>query len=310
MKLSRRESLCALGATGLTACLRPLLSAAQTDGTTPLHIATNTYPWRTFARRAKQDYDRHTDALLAQIASTGIPGYEPIIESPSEFAGLGDRLRSHQLEMRSIYVNSILHDASRCDESIANVLAIAEAAYELGTRIIVTNPSPIRWGGTEDKSDQQLVFQAQALDRLGAELRRLGLTLAYHNHDAELRQGGREFHHMLTATDPENVKFCLDAHWIFRGCGDSQVALFDAFTHYHDRIVELHLRQSEGGIWTEVFSPRGDINYLRLFKSLSDRKIAPHIVLEQAVEAASPNELSAVEAHRRGRINLSRALRA
>jgi len=48
------------------------------------------------------------------------------------------------------------------------------------------------------------------------------------NRDAELRQGGREFHHMLTATNPDDVKLCLDAHWIYRGCGDSQVAVFDA----------------------------------------------------------------------------------
>jgi len=33
---------------------------------------------------------------------------------------------------------------------------------------------------------------------------------------------------MLTATNPDDVKLCLDAHWIYRGCGDSQVAVFDA----------------------------------------------------------------------------------
>jgi len=29
-------------------------------------------------------------------------------------------------------------------------------------------------------------------------VRPLGLTLAYHNHDIELRLGGREFHRVLT----------------------------------------------------------------------------------------------------------------
>jgi inosose dehydratase len=132
--------------------------------------------------------------------------------------------------------------------------------------------------------------------------------LAYHNHDAELRQGGREFHHMLTATDPANVKFCLDAHWIFRGCGDSEVAVFDALTHYHQRVVELHLRQSADAVWTEAFSMKGDIDYARMFRFLTKQNIAPHFVLEQAVEASSPNELSAVEAHRQGLANLRRAL--
>jgi inosose dehydratase len=249
----------------------------------------------------------HTDQLLADIASTGISGYEPIITKPSEFDALGQRLQEYKLEMRSLYVNSTLHDAERADQSIQDVLAIANAACELGVKIVVTNPSPIRWGGPEDKDDVQLRCQAQALDLLGAELRKLGLVLAYHNHDAEMRQGGREFHHMLTATDPDNVKFCLDAHWIYRGCGNSEVAVFDALTHYHRRVVELHLRQSVDGVWTEAFSIQGDIDYGRMFRFLSEKGITPHLVLEQAVEAGSQKELSAVEAHRESRLNLVQA---
>jgi inosose dehydratase len=105
---------------------------------------------------------------------------------------------------------------------------------------------------------------------------------------------------MLTATDPANVKFCLDAHWVFRGCGDSQVALFDAVEHYGSRIVELHLRQSRGGIWTEVFTGEGDIDYARLGAWLTRRGLKPHLVLEQAVEGGSPKTLDAVTAHRQG----------
>ena len=33
----------------------------------------------------------------------------------------------------------------------------------VGTRIIVTNPSPIRWGGSENKTDAQLVAENVAL---------------------------------------------------------------------------------------------------------------------------------------------------
>ena len=171
----------------------------------------------------------------------------------------------------------------------------------------MTNPSPIRWGGNEDKTDDQLRLQANNLDKLGEQLRKRGLTLAYHNHDAELRQGGREFHHMLTATSPDNVKLCLDAHWIFRGCGNSEVAVFDALAHYHSRIVELHLRQSIDGTWTEDFRMEGDIGYAKLFEFLASKGITPHLVLEQAVEEGSPNELTATEAHTRGCRGLRRA---
>ncbi len=49
------------------------------------------------------------------------------------------------------------------------------------------------------------------------------------------------------------------------GCGDLQVGLFDTVERYHERIVELHLRQSTGGVWTEALHMVGDIDYRRLF---------------------------------------------
>lgn len=299
---NRRHFLAAAASAAALSLAAREASAVPSDA--GVHIATNTYPWLTFARRENQEFDLHTDELLSQIASTSIGGYEPIINSASEFDGLAARLKTHRLEMRSIYVNSVLHDAAKVDASIAQVIEIADAARSIGTRIVVTNPAPIRWGGPEDKSDTELRLQAKSLDRLGAKLRNRGVALAYHNHDAELRQGGREFHHMLTATDPDNVKLCLDAHWVFRGCGDSEVAVFDALTHYGERIIELHLRQSTGGVWNESFASTGDLNYERLFQWLSAKKITPHLVLEQSVEAKSPHRLSAVAAHSASQENL------
>lgn len=294
--MHRRPFLVAAASAALAVGVRPLAAFA---GEAP-HIATNTYPWGTFAKRDGKTLTLHTDELLGAIASTGITGYEANVTRPEELDGLAPRLKAHGLEMRTLYVNSVLYDRDQAPASAANVVAIARKAVELGTKIVVTNPSPIRWGGPEDKTDAQLRTQAEALDALGGELTRLGVILAYHNHDAELRQGGREFHHMLTATDPAKVKFCLDAHWIYRGCGNSQVALFDALAHYGDRIVELHLRQSRDGVWTESFTAAGDIDYPRLAAWLRERKLKPHLSLEQAVEAATPKTLDVVAAHRAG----------
>lgn len=295
--MDRRESLTIMASTFAATQIGTLLHAAKKSGHREPLIATNTYPWLTFARLEKKPFEIHSEELLSQINSTGIGGYEPIINSADEFEGLGDRLKKHNLEMRSIYVNSILHDPKKSDQSIEDVLKIAKTARKMGVQIIVTNPTPIKWGGMEDKNDKQLRFQAKSLDLLGAELRKLGIALAYHNHDAELRQGGREFHHMLTATNPDNVKLCLDAHWVFRGCGDSEVAVFDALHHYHSRIVELHLRQSQNGIWTESFTTQGDIDYQRMFEFLATKKIMPHFVLEQSIEEKTDLKNSSVKAH-------------
>lgn len=270
-------------------------SLVQAGEAKPLHISTNTYPWGTFYPREGKAFVVHSDEALGAIASSGLTGYEPGVGAPGELEGLGPKLKGHGLQMRSIYVNSTLHEKTEAQKSIDLVVAIGKKAAELGTRIIVTNPSP-----AGNKGDAELIRQAESLNRLGARLREFGITLAYHNHDVELRHGAREFHHMLTATDSDCVKFCLDAHWVFRGCGNSQVALFDALSHYAARVVELHLRQSEKGTWTEAFSGSGDIDFGRLSAILKTKGIRPNLVLEQAVEGGTPNTMNAVDAHKEG----------
>ncbi len=264
-----------------------------------LHLACNVYPWTVFYQREGRDFNKDLDKGLAEVAASGVDGFEPIINAPQDIDKLAPLLEKHSLQMRSLYVNSTLHERDQADNSIEGVLAIAEEAKKrLGTQIIVTNPSPIRWGGPENKNDAQLKVQAEALQKLARQLKAMGLTLAFHNHDIELRNAAREFHHMMVGTDPTCVTLCLDAHWIYRGAGNSQVALFDVLNLYGSRVTELHLRQSKDNIWTETFDD-GDIDYPALAKYLLDIGVKPHIVLEQAVEAGSPKTMGPVEAFRK-----------
>ncbi len=271
---------------------------AETRPAGEIHLATNEYPWSVFYQRDGRDFASSLDIVLGEVARSGIQGYEPLATSPAQVDTLASLLKKHGLEMRSLYVNSVLHDAGQAERSISQVLAIAGRAKAVGTGIIVTNPSPIRWGGAENKTDDQLRVQAQSLETLGKRLGAMGMKLAYHNHDIELRAAAREFHHMMAGTDPDCVALCLDAHWIYRGAGNSSVALFDILKLYGHRVIELHIRQSRNNIWTEVFGD-GDIDYPALVRYLVSIGIRPHLVLEQAVEQGSPKTLDALEAHRR-----------
>ncbi|MBX2814896.1 MAG: TIM barrel protein, partial [Saprospiraceae bacterium] len=191
----------------------------------PLEISCQQYPWQTFMERSGQNWYDDLSTSIELVKAAGFNRFEPLIESKEYLQDLMPLLKN--LICPSIYVNSVLHTNQKKNESIAEVLEIARLCKPLGTEIVVTNPSPIQWGGMEDKSDGALMIQAEALDRLGRELRKLDMQLAYHNHDSEMRNSAREFHHMMLATDPHNVKLCLDAHWIYRGAGNSSVALFD-----------------------------------------------------------------------------------
>lgn len=299
----------ALMTTG-TLALTPAVPAASAQAPSDkLHVACNSYSWTVFYRREGRDFNQSLDAGLADVAASGLDGFEPGFSSPAEVAPYAPLLKKHRLQMRSLYVNSDLHEKDKARTSIDNVLAIARAAQPLGARIIVTNPSPISWGGPQDKNDDQLKIQAAALNELGAKLKAMDLVLAYHNHDMELRQAARELHHMMLGTDPENVTFCLDAHWVYRGSGNSQVALFDILKLYGPRVTELHLRQSKDGVWAETFA-LGDIDYPALARHIHALGLRPHLVLEQAVEQGTPHTMKPVEAFRRSTQHVRRLFAA
>ena len=301
-KISRRKFVQNLALAGGSIVMgAKTLEAAKRKTPSKLHLACNQYPWLVFYQRENRNFNEELDKGLGELAASGMDGYEPLVNNPKEIDRLGPLLKKHGLEMRSLYVNSVLHDRQKADQSIDSVLAIAEKAKSIGTTIIVTNPSPIQWGGAQNKDDSQLKVQAASMNKLGRQLKAMGLTLAYHNHDIELRNAAREFHHMMVGTDPAYVTLCLDAHWVYRGAGNSSVALFDVLKLYGRRITELHLRQSKENIWTEAFED-GDINYRRLAKYLLDIDILPHIVLEQAVEKGTPNTMETMEAFRRSSI--------
>ena len=262
-----------------------------------VHIACNSYTWQTFFARESRNFDASLDAGFEDVARSGLDGFEPSVTSPRDIDRLAPLLKKNGLEMRSLYVNSVLHKPETVEASISGIVAIAERAKIEGTRIVVTNPSPIRWGGPENKDDAQLRTQAEALDKLGAKLRSTGVTLAYHNHDIELRNAAREFHHMMVGTDPAHVFLCLDAHWIYRGSGNSSVALFDVLNLYGNRVREVHLRQSVGNTWSETFG-EGDIDYAAFARRLLELNSRTHLVLEQAPENGTPKTMGPVEAHR------------
>jgi inosose dehydratase len=298
MTADRRTFLQSLaGLAALIPFTKTALAETKTGAAGQSPIACNQYTWHTFYQRQGRNWSADLDASLADFAKSGIVGYEPSITSADEIQKLAPLLKKHKLEMHSLYVNSTLHKADEADKTLATVTAIADAARPLGLQVVVTNPSPIKWGSSEDKTDAELATQAANLDRLGAELKKRGVTLAYHTHDVEMRNSAREFHHMMLATDPKNVSLCLDVHWIYRGSGNSQVALFDIVKLYGKRITELHLRQSKNGIWSETFG-EGDIDYPRLAKELKTIGIRPHLVLEQCIEKQSPNTMDALTAHR------------
>lgn len=241
------------------------------------------------------DVDDNLDQVFTALSAAGIAGWEPNLSKPDEtvIKPILQKLDQHGLSMPSAYANIRLHGPD-ADENIAHWVAVAPTLHAGGVRYLEVNPEPIEWGKLIDKNDIQLRHQAASLERLGFQMLSAGIELCYHTHDPEMRQGAREFHHMLQVTDPLAVGFNIDPHWIFRGCGNSQVALEDILDMYGDRIRTIHLRQSVGGVWSETLGD-GDIDHEPIVDVLKAIEFDGVIVVEQAAEDGTPETMSMAE---------------
>lgn len=261
-----------------------------------MFIGTNVYGWTQIARREGRDYDRRRAMRDAKAA--GLTGWEDAFASADQVAAVAADAAEAGLGMRSAYVFGAFHTEEHAAAAAANALAIVEALMPHGVRKFIFNPDPLPEGAL--KCDAELRIQAKSVEALGRLLRARGAELLYHTHAPEMRASAREFHHMLAATDPAAVSLCLDVHWVWRGAGNSQVALEDIVRLYGSRVRELHLRQSHGGVWAEAVED-GDIDLARVAGMLEERGARPLLVLEHAYETATPMTRDPVEAHRASR---------
>lgn len=262
-----------------------------------LPVSANEYNWITFYRRSDKNWGDDWDKCFSEFSKTKIPGFEPSLRNVGHLEELIPYLKKYKIEIPSVYIGSQMHEKELAIQSSDNILEIAQKANKLGTKIIVTNPNPIQWGGGPLKNDDQLYCQSSHLEQLGEAISGLGMKLAYHTHDVELLAGAREFHHVLQNTSPENLHFCMDVHWIYRGSGNSQLAVFDTLKMYGHRIVSFHLRQSYASIWTETFQSKGDIDYLRFAQEVKKLGIKAHLVIEQCLEEKTNVQYDVVQAH-------------
>lgn len=260
-------------------------------------LCSGAYPWMVDARDRGVDFAGELEAIFAALAAAGVQGWEPFLPSAAEAEGLAAALARHGLTVPSVYANLRLHDDG-ADRTLTATVAALPRLRALGVRYLVVNPEPIAWGQPLDKDDAALRRQAAHLEQLGRELAAAGVALAYHTHAPEMRQGAREFHAMLALTDPAYVGLCLDTHWIYRGCGDSQIALETILALYGQRIRAVHLRQSHRGIWTETLGP-GDIDPTPVVATLRRHGFAGPLTLEQAAETGTPRTLPMPEREKR-----------
>ena len=221
------------------------------------------------------------DGVEEMFAATARAGYRRMQLINSFFAtGLADKTialaKKHRLEIPVVYAGGVMHEPAAAAKTIAEVLALAGLLRPLGTKIINTNPNPKP--NRERKSDEELGTQARHVNQLAEALASRGMRLILHHHNPEMAENAREWRHLLANTDPK-VGICMDIDWVIRGGRQPLALLKEAGS----RLVDLHLRNAQGGVWTESLA-EGDYDYPAVAAALREQGFDGYLTVELAHE--------------------------
>lgn len=220
-----------------------------------------------------------------------------IVDQPEANAQLADRMRAKGLKTVCLYTNAVIYEANGWQPNVEKLITAARAARKAGFTVLNCDPGLAK----KEKTDAELKTQARALQLLGTELEKVGMKLGIHHHTPAMRSNAREYHSNFRLTQPEQVGFCYDVHWVFRG----GVMPKDALQDYGARIVSWHLRQSRKGIWWEDLDS-GDIDYQAISAIAQKRHLAPVFSVELALEKGTKITRSVVENHQLSRAFVKR----
>ncbi len=233
-----------------------------------------------FQQYAQRKHKKLVDVLPEVIPMARNAGFHNIELNAEFFAPDAksttlDLVRSNGLRMPSVYAGGPMHEAGLADATIPRVLEIGKLCQPFGCSGIVFNADPK--GKGVEKTDDEVAFQVQALNRLGSSLSQNGLDLRVHNHTPEMVNGAREWRNTLRHTNPNLVSLCLDLDWVEQGGQEPLALLKEAGSRVH----EIHVRSSLHKLWLEAFGP-GDIDYSAAAGYLKRAGLKPLIAVELA----------------------------
>lgn len=283
-RMSRRSF--AVGVISGAVGIRSLAAgAAEKNATRYLGVSAQTYVWSQVLGEKKMNLADNLDLVFREIHEGGYDG----VETMAEFIGrpeFGDLLAKHKLRLTGIYSGAALHEAEKGKQAVERLIALGPQLKKRDCAVLVVNPDPIG----REKTDAELVAQAQMLNEIGRGLKEASVSLNVHCHAPEMRSNGREFRHNLDRTDPALVYLNADVDWIKRGGCDP----YDLLTRYADRIGSCHLRNGVDGVWSEAFG-EGDIDYRRVARIFAAIPRPIWLTVELAYEGKTKRTRSLAE---------------
>jgi sugar phosphate isomerase/epimerase len=221
-----------------------------------------------FTMRAAMKQD--LDGTLKRIAELGYEEAETYGFDPGGigYYGLAAKAFAQKLRDNKIATPSGHYDLNRFVSSSVDDLKqyvdrCIDGAHALGQAYITW---PLVDAG--DRTIEKFKVVAERLNLAGAQVKKAGLQLAYHNHDFEfIEQNGQiGYDIILKETDPSLVKLQMDLYWIARG---SKITANEWFRRAPGRFVMWHVKDMHkvSRDYTELGN--GSIDFTRIWPDAS-----------------------------------------
>ena len=221
--------------------------------------------------------------VLGQINDLGYEGFETSFRNVQGMFGKKAKDTKAQVAATGlrfigchIFLNS--YDSKTNIAPMEQIEPIAEGAASLGAERLILSGAPVADEGPLDP--QRLLWKAGALNRVGRHCQQFKLRVCYHNHGPEFANGEAEITALMRETDPDNVRFIIDAGHALRSKAD----LGAFFTKYHKRIDGLHLRDFNKEN-VQVPLGQGEFQYEPLAAAIKKAKWTGWLIAEEERES-------------------------
>lgn len=179
---------------------------------------------------------RNVGTLEQQLAVAQKSGFSAV-----ELVGTQDVSAEQMKELLKKYQLSVTSDHVQLADLRHNLAEIVAFNKAVGNKVLVM---PYLQLPDRPNSAEGWKKLAHELNSIGAQVRKQGMELAYHNHDFEMKtfNGKTALEILFDNTAPQNLKMELDVAWVQRG-GQDPVRLLNK---YHGRIYAIHAKDNAG----------------------------------------------------------------
>ncbi len=231
-----------------------------------------------------ETFPQRLPEVMAAIAAIGFAGFETRLnhlplDDPKGFAAASQQAGG--LALCGAHLGGTWWSPEG-EASIPGIVAQARKLPALGCRHLVVSMAAL----SPDTTGAHLDRMVATLALLGEECHTAaGVTLALHNHAAELADDARILHVLMDGTPPECVSLAADLGWVAHTGADVPAFL----RRFGPRIGYLHLRDLTAvphGKWTEV--GRGVLDYRAILAALDEIGYGGWLVAESEFDADIP----------------------